>query len=85
MSAALDPIVKAAICARRWKAYWPRFITARTPSEAFSAAEDVRMWLEELVQNPILDHEGLHAVQEALRDLRAVRRFLLRLRPVKGA
>lgn len=78
MSATLDPILREAICARRWKACWPRFTLARTPAEAFSAAEDVRMWLEELAQNPVLDHEGLHAVQEALRDLHAVKRFLRR-------
>jgi len=73
--------LKAARWARRWRAFWPRFAVARSVSEAFSAAEDVRMWLEELARNPILDHEAEHCVQEALRDLRAVRTFLKRSNP----
>ena len=77
----MDPELKAARWARRWRAFWPRFTIARTASEAFSAAEDVRTWLEELARNPILDHEAEHCVQEALRDLRAVRLFLKRFRP----
>jgi hypothetical protein len=77
----MDPELRAARCARRWKAIWPRFQIARTPTEALSAADDVRMWLEELAKNPILDHEAERCVGEALRDLRAVRMFLRRMEP----
>jgi hypothetical protein len=71
-----DDLLKAARARGRWRMWGPRYEIARSPLEALVACEGVRMWLEELANNPILDHEAEHCVGEALRDLRGVRMYL---------
>ena len=72
----MHELVKEAQGRRRWRACGPRYKVARTALEAFAACEDVRSWLEELARNPILEHEAVHCVGEALSDLRAVRVYV---------
>lgn len=73
---ASDEILRAAQASQRRRDWNTRYAIARTDEEALTACEDVRLWLEELACNVILDHAGEHCVAEALRDLRAVRTYI---------
>lgn len=77
--------VSEARASRRTRDWYMRYHNARTPEEAFTACEDVRLWLEELACNVCLDHEGQHCIGEALRDLRVVRTFLSQSMRREGA
>jgi hypothetical protein len=49
---------------------------ARAPAEAHDACAIAEEWLAELGQMAWLDHESEHAVHQALRNIRAARKFL---------
>ena len=74
----MDPLLKDVRSRpRRPARFSASYRIARTVDDAVGAAQCTRSWLEELAHQD-LGHEGDHAVAEALRNLRAVRNFLLR-------
>jgi hypothetical protein len=80
MSEPIEPtaeqLLRAARASRRRRDWNARYRIARTRAEALTACEEVRLWLEELACNPVLDYAAEHCVAEALRDLRVVRGFV---------
>jgi hypothetical protein len=75
----MDPLIEDAQASTRRRSWAMRYAIARNPAEAFTASEDVRIWLEELACLPNLGFDGEHCVVEALRDLRTVRTYLRQL------
>jgi hypothetical protein len=71
-----EQILRAARASRRRRDWYARYQVARTRDEAVTACEDIRLWLEELAGNPVLDFAAEHCVAEALRDLGTVRGFI---------